>query len=141
MKTFSATTTIRATPEAVWAILADAPGYANWNPEVTKMDGRIAMGEKVTVHKNTEPKVSTVKVIAFEPAHRLAFSGSGGMPELMLKAERTYTLSPRDGGMVEVSQQLVFTGLMAALILKGVPDQQPVLEEVGEALKKRAEQG
>lgn len=138
-KSFSATTRIRATPETIWKILTDASDYANWNPEVTKVEGRFAPDEKIAIHKNTVPKVATVKITVFEPARRLVLVGSGGMPEMMLKAERTYTLAPRDGGVVEVMQHLAFSGLMAPLITKSIPDQQPILQEVGEALKKRAE--
>jgi uncharacterized protein YndB with AHSA1/START domain len=28
---------IRATPEAVWAILTDGPGHASWNPEINRV--------------------------------------------------------------------------------------------------------
>lgn len=119
MKTFTATTTIRATPE---------------------VDGRIGPGETLTVHKDTGPKVATVTVSAFELARRLAFCGTGGIPATLLKAERTYMLTTLDGGAgVEVTQRLVVTGIMAAAILKSVPDQQPVLEQVGAALKRRVE--
>ena len=55
MKTFRTSTSIRATPEAVWAILTDAPRYTTWNPTVEKIEGRIAPGEKVTVHAKINP--------------------------------------------------------------------------------------
>ena len=45
MKEFTTTAGIRATPEAVWAILTDGPGYARWNPEINRVEGRIALGE------------------------------------------------------------------------------------------------
>jgi uncharacterized protein YndB with AHSA1/START domain len=50
MKEFTTTVDIRATPEAVWAILTDGPGYANWNPEINRVDGQIVLGEKITAH-------------------------------------------------------------------------------------------
>ena len=50
MKSFSKSTTIRSTPEAVWAILIDAPGWPSWNTTVDKVEGRIAPGEKIKVY-------------------------------------------------------------------------------------------
>jgi hypothetical protein len=50
MKEFTTAVDIRATPEAVWAILTDAPGYSDWNPEINRVDGRIALGEKIKAH-------------------------------------------------------------------------------------------
>jgi uncharacterized protein YndB with AHSA1/START domain len=32
MRTISATVDISATPEQVWAVLADLPAYQEWNP-------------------------------------------------------------------------------------------------------------
>jgi uncharacterized protein YndB with AHSA1/START domain len=37
---FSVTTLIHATPEAIWAILTDAPAYPLWNSTVASIDGR-----------------------------------------------------------------------------------------------------
>ena len=45
MKSFSCRTTIRATPERIWAILTDAARYPAWNPTVTRLEGRIAREE------------------------------------------------------------------------------------------------
>ena len=44
MKEYAATVSIRATPEAIWAILTDGPGYASWNPEIVRVDGPIESG-------------------------------------------------------------------------------------------------
>jgi Polyketide cyclase / dehydrase and lipid transport len=50
LKEYASTVGVRATPEAVWAILTDGPGYADWNPEINRIDGRIALGEKLKAH-------------------------------------------------------------------------------------------
>lgn len=138
MKTFSVATTIHATPEAVWQLLTDAPGFPAWDPEVTSIDGRIAPGEKITLHSKSEPKVFSVKVTEFEPLRRMVWTG-GGMPEAIFKGDRIFTLTPHDGA-VDFSMQLVFSGLMAPVITKAVPDVQPIFNDFAAALKRRAEQ-
>ena len=55
MKFFASTTTIQAAPEAIWRILTEAPGYPGWNTTVSRVDGRIALGEKITVHAKVAP--------------------------------------------------------------------------------------
>ena len=42
------TVQITAPPEAVWAVLADPVGYADWNPEIVAINGRFAPGERIT---------------------------------------------------------------------------------------------
>jgi hypothetical protein len=125
MKTYSATTAIRATPEAIWKILTDAAGYPSWH------------------HRDMKPQVLPMTVTVFEPHRRMVWTG-GGMPEAVFKGERVFALSAPNGSgggaEVEFTVQLVFSGLMAAVITKSIPDMQPHLDEFAAALKKRAEQ-
>src|SRR6185503_17182749 len=116
MKTFSVTTSIRATPETIWKILTDARGFPGWDSTYTWIDGRIALGETITLHhRSIKPPLLRMKVSVFEPNQRMVWTGR--MPEAVFKGERIFNLSPRDGGMVEFSMRLVFHGLMAPVIL------------------------
>jgi hypothetical protein len=138
MKSFQTTTTIRATPEAIWALLTDAPGYPAWNTTVERVEGRIALNEKVTVHAKISPgRAFPVNVVEFVPAQRMTWSS--GMPLGLFKGERKFTLTPRPDGHVEFAMREAFTGLLAPLIGKSIPDLQPVFEEFAANLKKRAE--
>lgn len=138
MKTFSVSTSIRATPEAIWRILTDASNYPAWNTTVTKVDGQIAPGEKVTVHAKISPgRAFPVKVTEFVPGKRMVWSG--GMPLGLFKGERTFTLAAQPDGKVEFAMREVFSGLLAPLIEKSIPDLQPAFDEFAAALKRRAE--
>jgi hypothetical protein len=64
---------------------------------------------------------------------------TGGMPLGLFRGVRTYTLTPKDGG-VEFSMTEVFSGLMSPLIAGSIPDLQPSFDEFAAALKRRAEQ-
>jgi hypothetical protein len=138
MKQFATRTTIRATADAVWRILTDAPGYPSWNSTVTKVDGRIALGEKVTVHAKVAPgRAFPVKVVAFDQPQRMVWSG--GMPFGLFKGERTFELRPTATGSVEFSMREVYSGAFAPLITRSIPDLQPAFDEFAACLKARAE--
>lgn len=138
MKAFSAATTIDATSEAVWAVLTDAPAYPSWNTTVTKVDGRIAQSEKITVHARISAgRAFPVKVTTFDAPRRMVWTG--GMPLGLFKGERSFELAATPGGGVTFSMREEFTGLLAPLIGKSIPDLQPVFDEFAACLKARAE--
>ena len=140
MKEYTTTAVIRATPEAVWAILTDGPAYANWNPEITRVDGRIALGEKITAHVVLHDGVVRkvpIRVTALEPMRRMVWTG--GLPVLLFTGRRTFSVTPREGGMVEFTMHLHFSGLLSGLIAKSLGDRQPDIDALGAALKTWAE--
>src|SRR5258706_5344865 len=99
MKSFAVTTSIRATPEKIGAILTDAERYPAWNPTVTKLEGRIAPGERLVMHVTLNTgRAFPVTVSQFEPARRMIWAG--GMPLGLFKGVRRFTLSPRGDGVV-----------------------------------------
>ena len=134
MKSFATSTSIRATPEAVWRILTDAPGYPGWNTTVSRVDGHIALGEKVTVHAKVAPgRAFPVKVVAFDAPKRMVWSG--GMPLGLFKGERIFALRPTDVGVTEFAMREDYTGWLAPLITKTIPDLQPAFDEFAACLK------
>jgi Polyketide cyclase / dehydrase and lipid transport len=40
---------ITATPENVWAVLADLAGYPQWHPAFRSVTGQLAVGSKLTI--------------------------------------------------------------------------------------------
>lgn len=138
MKRFATTITIRATPERVWSILADLDRWPAWNTTVVGVEGNLAVGQKVKVRVKLAPdKAFPVTVAALDPPHRMVWRG--GMPiGFLFKGERTYVLTPKDGG-VEFAMNEVFDGLMAPLITKSIPDMQPAFDEFAACLKREAE--
>lgn len=137
MKTFAVSTVIHAKPETIWAILTDGTKWTTWNTTIDKVEGAIQPGGKLKVYTNLSPgQAFPVRVSVFEPSRRMVWTG--GMPLGLFKGERTYTLTPKDGG-VEFSMTEVFSGLMAPLITRSIPDLQPSFVEFAAALKRRAE--
>jgi hypothetical protein len=140
MKTFQASTSIDASTAAIWEILTDASKYTTWNKTVDKVDGRIAAGEKVTVHAKLSPgRAFPVRVTEFVPGKKMVWTG--GMPLGLFKGERTFTLNERGDGTVEFRMSEVFSGLLSPLIERSIPNLQPAFDEFAASLKKRAETG
>jgi len=63
----------------------------------------------------------------------------GGLPLGLFVGERVFTLTPGSGGAVEFSMRETFTGLLAPLIGRTLPDMQPAFEQFADALKREAE--
>src|SRR5262249_16703822 len=80
-----------------------------------------------------------LKVSEYVPGKKMVWEG--GMPLGLFKGERTYTLTNRTDGSVEFSMREVYSGLMAPLITRSIPDLQPSFDEFAEALKKQEESG
>ena len=80
MTEISATAQIDASPQHVWAILADLASYPQWNPLFREASGQLTAGTTVTfksVRPGTE-RVMTVKVkmLAAEPGAQLRWISS-----------------------------------------------------------------
>lgn len=138
MKVFSATTTIHASPEAIWAILTDPAGYPEWDPNAERIEGRIAAGEKITAYTRLSPgRAFPVTVTEFVPGKRMTWAS--GMPLGLFKGERTFTLAPRGNSATEFTVREEFRGPLLALIGGSIPDMTTPFEQFAAGLKARAE--
>ncbi len=139
MKAFSTSIQIQSSPETIWSLLTDAQGWTAWNSTVEKVEGKIAPGEQVTVYAKINPgRAFPVKVTEFVPGKRMVWSS--GMPLGLFKGVRTYTLTPQSDG-TEFSMREEYSGLMASMITRSIPDLQPAFDQFSADLKTRAEAG
>jgi hypothetical protein len=137
MESYDAAATIDAPPEAVWAILTDAPAYAQWDSGVQKVEGRIAPGEKIKVVSEANPgRAFPVKVTQFEPGRSMVWSG--GMPLGLFKGVRTFTLTP-ESRATRFTMREEYTGPLLPVIWRSMPDLGPSFEQFARGLKARAE--
>lgn len=140
MKSYDATSTIQASPDAIWAILTDAPGYQAWDSGVERVEGRIAPGEKIKVVSKANPgRAFPVKVTEFTPGQRMTWSG--GMPLGLFKGVRTYRLSPDEAGGTLFRMREEYTGPLLGLIWRTMPDLGPSFTQFATGLKHRVENG
>jgi hypothetical protein len=138
MKSFSAAIAIHADADIIWALLTDAFAYPQWNSTIDKIDGRIAAQGTITVHAKAAPgRAFPLKVTAFAP--RRSMTWAGGMPLGLFAGVRTFTLTPRMDGAVDFAMREDYTGLLAPLIVRSIPDLQPAFDRFAADLKLRAE--
>jgi len=137
MRHYESAALIDARPEAIWAVLTDADGYADWDSGVVRVEGRIAPQEKIKLVPEVNPKRAfPLEVTEFSPAERMTWTG--GMPLGLLKGVRTFTLTPEAGG-TRFTMREEFTGPMLPLIWRSMPDFGPSFEQFASGLKARAE--
>ena len=138
MKSYEVSTTIHAAPDAIWAILADADGYAGWDSGIHKLEGRLGTGEKVKLYSDEKPgRGWPIAVTEFDPGRRMTWRG--GLPLGLLRGVRTFTLAPEDGGVTRFVVREEFSGPLAALATRTMPDLQAQFERFAAGLKARAE--
>jgi hypothetical protein len=140
MRAYAATSTINANPDAIWAILTDAPNYTAWDSGVDRVEGTIAPGERIKVFSKVSPgRAFPVTVTEFTPGQKMVWSG--GMPLGLFKGVRSFTLSPEGNGVTRFSMREEYTGPLAPLIWRSIPDLGPSFEQFANGLKSKAESG
>ncbi|GAC1362613.1 MAG: SRPBCC domain-containing protein [Herpetosiphon sp.] len=140
MKEFHATGTIAATPEVVWSILTNATAYPEWDPSAERIEGRIALGEKIKAFTKLSPgRAFPVTVSEFEVGRKMVWSG--GLPLGLFRGVRTFTLNPDGNGTTEFSIREVFSGPLLPVFGRSLPDMTAVFEQFVAGLKRRAEMG
>jgi hypothetical protein len=138
MREHSAATTIKASPDAIWAILTNAAAYPEWDPGVDRVEGRIAAGEKITAFTKASPgRAFPVTITEFVTGRKMVWSS--GMPLGLFKGVRTFTLTPQGNGATQFTLREVFTGPLLSVIGRSIPDLTPTFEQFAAGLKSRAE--
>jgi len=137
MRAYEATSFIEASPEQVWPILTNIAAWPDWDSGVTNVDGRLALGEKVSITVKANPgRTFPVKVMQLDAARRMVFRG--GMPLGLFVGERTYTLAPEGTG-TRFTMREEYTGPFAGMIFKSIPDLGPSFRQFADGLKQRTQ--
>jgi len=140
MKRFQATAKIAAPPQKVWDILVDTASYPEWDPGMVRVDGQLALGEKVKFFTKFSPdQAFAVKVTAFEPGKQMVLTG--GLPFGLFKSERTHTLTSDSAGQTTFHTEEIFSGLLLPVFGRSLPDLTASFEAFAAGLKQRAESG
>lgn len=133
---YSVAIDIAASPAQVWAKLTDARGIPAWNSTVDRIDGDIALGQKLRITVPVAPGRTFTPTVKELSAERKMVWQDGFFP--MFQGTRTFTLSPSGSGttfeMVEA-----FSGVMLPLIKGSLPDFRPVFDQYAADLKRACE--
>ena len=133
---------IRAPADRVWRVLTDLPGYADWNPQITRAAGTIHPGATIAL-RLTLPARPALDVSAtieeVQPERLLTWRGHVLAP-WFFEGYRKFAIEPIAPERVNVTHVEDVHGLMSPVfgLLMGGPVQQSH-QALNEALRARAE--
>lgn len=138
MKSFATRIEIQSPAERIWKALTDLPKWTQWNSTVDRTAGEIALGAKVTVFVKQSPgRAFPLEVTGLDAPRRMVWTG--GMPFGLFRGTRVYELTEASPMKTVFTMREDYTGLLAGLIGRSIPDLQPAFNEFAECLKREAE--
>ena len=138
MRSFEAGTRIQAPSAEVWSRLVDVGGWRDWDSGVDRLEGRVALGEKITIYATMiRNRPFTVTVTELRPGEAMRWRG--GLPFGLAVIERTYALEPQDDGSTVLTVREDHTGPLAGLLGRSTPDLNPSFRQFCAGLKALAE--
>jgi hypothetical protein len=110
--TLQASIQVNATPQRVWAVLTDLPGYRRWNPFIISSSGTVRTGATLTnrMHDATGTTTFTPVIQVVEPGRELRWIGRVG-PGGIFDGQHTFTIQRLGPGRVLFTQRENFTGV------------------------------
>ncbi|MFY9487675.1 MAG: SRPBCC domain-containing protein [Solirubrobacterales bacterium] len=142
MLTVSNEVEIDATPQQLWAILADFDSYPEWNPLSPRMKGKLKAGKTLRGTLSLGPKIKLPffpKMAVVEP--NSTFRWVGGVPGVLI-ADHSFIIEPLPSGRSLFRHREEFTGLVPSAS-KGLTTRlaNQIHWRFNAAIKQRAESG
>ncbi|NUO53971.1 MAG: SRPBCC domain-containing protein [Polyangiaceae bacterium] len=143
MRSISASATIRAPLSEVWAILADTARYPEWSPFVVGIEGRIEVGETVTLivamHPGRAPIRQREKISMWDEGREIRWGVVMGH-RVLLEAERYQRLTRISESETLYETSDGFSGALVPIVFALYRDKiQAGFDATARALKARAE--
>jgi hypothetical protein len=138
VRSFEAAIRIGAPAPVVWAILTDVGSWRDWDSGVDRVDGRVALGERLTIYATMiRSRPFPVTVVELRPPEAMRWRG--GLPFGLAVIERTYHLDAQDDRSTVVTVREEQTGPLAFLTERNTPDLNPSFRQFCTGLKVQAE--
>ena len=133
---------IQATAEAVWSVLTDFERYPDWNPFISRIEGRFTEGERLTVkfvREGTKSMTFRPTVQYSEAFREVRWMGHLILP-LVFDGEHSFVITPIDRGSIRFVQKEIFTGFLVPLLWRDLDTHtRGRFQRMNRALKERAE--
>jgi hypothetical protein len=138
MRSFEAVTRIDAAPDQVWPALVDVGGWRDWDSGVDRVEGRVALGERLTIYATMiRDRPFSVTVTEIRPHEAMRWRG--GMSLGLAVIERTYHLDAQDDGGTVLTVREDHAGPLARLLRRSTPDLNPSFRQFCGGLKQLSE--
>ena len=136
MLRFETSARIETLPEEAWATLIQTARWPEWGAGIERVDGALGPDERLTLHVAGQSRPFELAVRQWHPTEHIELVG--GLPIGLFTGTRTYRLeADGDGTRFRMTER--FTGLLAPLITRGIPDLQPSFDAFAAGLKSAAE--
>lgn len=139
MRTVEQIIHIQAPPATIWQILTATDEYAHWNPFMTQLHGRLAVGERLRVTIRPEKRSMTFRptVLAIDKNALIRWRGRLGVPGLFDGEHELRLEGTADGG-TRFIQRETFTGLLVPMVRRVLEDTETGFVSMNGALRDRA---
>lgn len=138
MKSFATRIVIQSPAENVWKVLTELPRWTEWNTTVERTAGSVSLGAKVTVFVKQSPgRAFPLRVTQFDSPRCMVWTG--GMPLGLFRGTRVFELASSSPEETIFKMREDYTGPLAGIIGKSIPDLQPAFDEFARCLKREAE--
>jgi hypothetical protein len=130
---------IPASPATVWQVLTETDQYPEWNPFMTELSGRLAVGQRLTVTIRPGRRSMTFRptVLAIEDGRLIRWRGRAGVPGIF-DGEHELRLEATPDGGTRFVQREAFTGLLVPLLRRVLDDTETGFADMNAALRNRA---
>ena len=142
MKEISTDIVIDAPKERIWELLTDFEGYANWNPFIYKMSGKLKKGSMVNFKVNAKGRnlFFVAKIRTYDENKALSWGG----PEIdlvskIVNADHYFEIEEISENQCRLLHGERFSGLLPKLAWRLIKTLQPSYEAMNEQLKIKAE--
>lgn len=140
MRTISAVIDIAATPQQVWAVLADLDAYQDWNPFIRSASGQLTVGSTLTLRMvPAHGRTFTMhpRLLAVQPGALLRWIGRLIVPGIF---DGTHQFALEDlGGHTRLTQSETFRGVLTLFTGKTITNTESDFRALNQALKQRVE--
>lgn len=139
--TITSTIDIDAPPAQVWRVLTDLPNYGTWNPFIRESSGELAVGARLTnkLHPSSgRPITFRPTVLVADEDRELRWIGRLIMPGVF-DGERSFTLTPLDGGGTRLVQSETFRGVLVPFAGRMIAGTEQDFALLNDAMKRHVE--
>ena len=133
---------IRAPLEMVWRVLTDFDSYAEWNPHIRRLRGKVAEGERIAIHSRPPGGrmiVMRPTVTRWDPPHELRWSATF-LAGRLFRGEHGFRLEATGPDRVRFVQDETFNGVLVPVYARlRLSRTRQGFDLVNQALRERAE--
>jgi hypothetical protein len=115
---------IDAPASRVWEVLVDLPAYPEWNPFIVEADGKVAVGETLSLRMvlpGRDPVTIEPRLLVVEPERELRWKGRLLLPGLF-DGEHAFVLTPLGDGRTRLDHSERFGGLLLPIAKRMIFD-------------------